>query len=73
MAEREGFEPSVRFKTVQQISNLPLSTTQPPLQRIESTCRESIIADLWNRENVIPQECIFAISVDGGDGVLCAW
>ena len=29
--EREGFEPSVRKKLVQRISNQPLSTTQPSL------------------------------------------
>jgi hypothetical protein len=31
LTEREGFEPSVRRKLVQRISNQPLSTTQPSL------------------------------------------
>jgi hypothetical protein len=35
-SEREGFEPSVRKKIVQRISNQPLSTTQPSLQKAKS-------------------------------------
>ncbi len=31
--EREGFEPSESLNDPQQISNLPLSTTQPSLQK----------------------------------------
>ena len=49
LAEREGFEPPVRF-TVQLISSQPHSTTLPPLQggrsihyRIQISARSSIV------------------------------